>query len=211
MNNRSERRPVKACLPAGRAHKDKEGTRQKRREKVIGERNRLALAYLELAGDKIFQKQSADKKMELVRQALAIGDEMAEQILREHKTSDPRRIASNLGVKVLGGEKGKGAEYQKNKKEITVYRNFHERLLREVKSAQLSEHLIKSLVAHELFHFLEHTQIGEVYRKFKFESWRIGFYARESYIKGLSDVAAQAFTQTLLGLQLSPQVFNYMV
>jgi hypothetical protein len=184
---------------------------QKAREKAISRRNRIALAYLELAEDKTFQKLAEGKKMELVKQALAIGDETAEQILKEHKTSDPRRIASNLGIKVLGGEKGKGAEYQRNKKEITVYRNFHERLLREVKTAQLSEHLIKSLVAHELFHFLEDSDIGEVYKKFKFESWRIGPYARESYIKGLSDVAAQAFTQTLLGLQLSPQVFNYMI
>ncbi|MFA6548712.1 MAG: hypothetical protein WCT39_02100 [Candidatus Margulisiibacteriota bacterium] len=204
MNSRGERRPV-------RARKGKEGERQGRREKTISDRNRIALAYLELAEDRTFQKLPEAKKMELVKQALAIGDETAEQILKEHKTSDPRRIASNLGVKVLGGEKGKGAKYQRNKKEITVYRNFHERLLREVKSAQLSEHLIKSLVAHELFHFLEHSQLGEVYKKFKFESWRIGPYARENYIKGLSDVAAQAFTQTLLGLQLSPQVFNYMI
>src|SRR3989339_1511723 len=171
------------------ARQEKEGARQKKKEKGIGERNRIALAYLELAGDKTFQKLAADKKMELVKQVLVIGDEAARQILAEHKTHDPRRIASNLGVKVLGGEKGQGAQYQKNKKEITVYRNFHERLLREVKSAQLSEHLIKSLVAHELFHFLEDNQIGEVYKRFKFENWRFGPYVRETYIKGLSDVA----------------------
>jgi hypothetical protein len=39
----------------------------------------------------------------------------------------------------------------------------------------------------------------------------LGPFTIERTIKGLSDVAAQAFTQTLLGLEVSPQVFDYLV
>ena len=185
---------------------------------MIEKRNQAALAYLELAGDQVFQKLPEKSKIKLIREVLAIGKKAADQILKEHKTGDPRRIATNRGLKVLGGERQKGkkrgvergAEYQKGKKEITVYRRFNERLIKEVKSSELSDNLIKFMVAHELFHFLEADQLGAVYKRFKFPVWRFGPFACENYIKGLSNVAAQAFTRTLLGLEFSPQVFDYL-
>ena len=179
---------------------------------VIGERNRIALAYMELARDKAFQRLSEEQKMGLVREVLAIGDEVADWVKAEYGTNDPRKIASRLGVKVFGADRGKagGSEYRKEKKEIVIYRDFHEKLLREVKSTELSEHLLKFVVAHELFHHLEMNRIGEVYRRYKFETWRIGPMVGKGYIKGLSNVAARAFTQSLLGLEISPQIFDYL-
>ena len=112
----------------------------------------------------------------------------------------------------LGADRGeaRGAEYRREKKEIVVFRDFHEKLLREVKSTQLSEHLLKFVVAHQLFHHLELNRIGEVYKRYKFETFRFGPFAVQKYIRGLSDVAARAFTQTLLGLEISPRVFDYL-
>jgi hypothetical protein len=66
------------------------------------------------------------------------------------------------------------------------------------------------VVAHELFHHLEVNRIGEVYKRYKFVVWRIGPYVREGNIKGLSNVAAQAFTQSLLGIEISPEIFDYL-
>ena len=179
---------------------------------VIGERNRIALAYIELAKDKTFQKLPEGRKMELIKEALSIGDGVASWVLAEYGTNDPRKIAAKLGVRVFGLERGrsKGAEYRKEKKEIVLYRDYHERLLREVKSQQLSEHLLKFLVAHELFHHFELSRIGEVYKKYKFETWRLGPFSINKHIKGISDVAAHAFTQSLIDLDISPQVFDYL-
>ncbi|MFH1347829.1 MAG: hypothetical protein ABIH22_03975, partial [Candidatus Margulisiibacteriota bacterium] len=141
-----------------------------------------------------------------------IGDEVAGWIVNEHETNDPRKIAAKLGVKIFGEDRGrtKRSEYRKEKQEIVVYRDFHEKLLREVRSSELSEHLLKFVVAHELFHHLEMNRLGEIYKRYKFASWRLGPYIREDHIKGLSNVAAQAFTQSLLGLEISPQVFDYL-
>lgn len=180
--------------------------------RAVSERNRIALAYMELAGDKTFQDLPEEQKSELVQEVLSIGDEVASWILAENGTNDPRKIAARLGVRVFGADRGKakGAEYRKEKKEIVVYRDFHEKLLREVKSSQLSEHLLKFVVAHELFHHLELSRIGEVYKRFTFEAFRFGPIVIRRRIKGLSDVAARAFTQALLGLEISPQVFDYL-
>lgn len=178
----------------------------------LGERNRLALAYLELARDKTFQKLTEEAKLALVKEVLAIGDEVAAWIPTEFGTSDPRKIAAKMGVKVFGEDRSgqKRAEYRHEKKEIIVYRSFHEKLMREVQSSELSENLLKYMVAHELFHHLEINRLGPVYLRYKFPSWKLGPYIREKRINGLSNVAAQAFTQSLLKIDISPQVFDYL-
>ncbi|MBU0672309.1 MAG: hypothetical protein KJ732_04685 [Candidatus Margulisbacteria bacterium] len=192
--------------------KGKKGEEGSKRQRAIGERNRIALAYMELAGDKIFQKLAEENKLNLIKEVLLIGDELAGEIIAEHNTNDPRKIASKLGVKIFGEDRGqaRGSEYRKERKEIVIYRDFHEKLLREVKSPELSDHLLKFVVAHELFHHLEMNRLGEIYKRYKFQTWRLGPYVREGCIKALSDVAAQAFTQSLLGLEISPQVFDYL-
>ena len=179
---------------------------------AIGERNRIVLAYLELARDKVFQKLPEEEKLKLVKEVLLIGDEAASWVVAEYGTNDPRKIAVKMGVKVFGEEKASlnRSEYRREKKEIVVSRKFHEKLLREVESVELSEHLLKLMVAHELFHHLEAERIGEVYKRYKFKAWQLGPFTRENFIRGLSDVAAQAFTQTLLGLEISPNVFDYL-
>lgn len=180
--------------------------------KALNERNRIALAYMELAGDKVFQKLSEEQKLELVQEVLSIGDEVASWLVAENGTNDPRKIASTLGVKVFGVDRGRsrGSEYRREKKEIVVYRDFHEKLLREVRSAELSEHLLKFVVAHQLFHHLEQSRIGEIYKRYKFETFRVGPLVVRKQIRGLSNVAARAFTQSLLRLEISPQVFDYL-
>jgi hypothetical protein len=180
---------------------------------VISERNRVTLAYLELARDKVFQKLSEPEKVKLIKEVLAIGDEAASWAAKEYGTDDPRKIAVKMGLRVFGEDRqgGGASEYRREKKEIVVSRRFHEKLLREVQSKELSEHLLKLVVAQQLFHHLEAERIGEVYKRFKFKVWQLGPYVLEKTIKGLSDVAAQAFTQTLLGLEVSPQVFDYLL
>ena len=184
----------------------------KHKSRSIGERNRIALAFMQLANDKVFAKLSEDQKLKLIKEVIALGDEVASWIMSEYSSNDPRKIASQLGVKIFGEDRGqnKGSEYRKDNSEIVIYRDYHEKLLREVKSPELSDHLLKFMVAHELFHHLEMDRVGEVYKRYKFESWRFGPFVKEVYIKGLSEVAARAFTQTLLGLEISPQVFDYL-
>jgi hypothetical protein len=187
--------------------------KQKKSPAAISDRNRLALAYLELAKDKVFQKLPEEEKNKLIKEVLAIGDEAASWVVAEYGTDDPRKIAVKMGLRIFGEEKKSlnRSEYRREKKEIAISRKFHEKLLREVQSKELSDRLLKLVVAHELFHHLEAERIGEVYKRYKFKTFQMGPLAIEKEVKGLSDVAAQAFTHTLLGLEVSPQVFDYLV
>lgn len=180
---------------------------------AIKERNRIALAYLELAKDKVFQKLPEEEKNRLIREVIAIGDQTAGWVAAEYGTNDPRKIAVKMGLKVYGEEKKSltRSEYRREKKEIVISRKFHEKLLREVQSKELSERLLKLVVAHELFHHLEVERIGEVYKRYKFKTFQLGPLVLQKEVRGLSEVAAQAFTHTLLKLEVSPQVFDYLV
>lgn len=179
----------------------------------IARRNRLALAYLELAGDKTFNSLSQERKNSLLQEVMAIGEEAARQLIQEYRTSDPRKIAGKMGVNIYGEERADlfRSQYRPKKKEIIISRSFHHRLLREVASRELSDRLLKLVVAKELFRHLELDRLGEVYRRYPFVVWQCGPFKREKFVPGLSAVAAQAFTQTLLGLQLTPEVFDYLI
>ena len=181
-------------------------------QQAIGERNRIALAFMELSKDKTFTNLTDEHKLKLVREVLAIGDEVANWVMAEYGSNDPRKVAIKMGVKIFGenGNKGKGTEYRKESKEIIVYRSFHEKLIEKVQAPELSENLLKFLVAHELFHHLEMSRIGEIFKRYKFRVWSMGPFSKEKFIKGLSRVSAHAFTWTLLGLEISPQVFDYL-
>ncbi|MFH1542058.1 MAG: hypothetical protein ABIE84_03090 [bacterium] len=177
------------------------------------EQNKLSLAFQAVSEDKTFKKLADDHKLSLVKESLEIGREIAQWVVSEFKESDPRKIATFLGVKVLGEERGKngrGTMFDRQKKEIVVYRNYHEKLLREIHSPELSHKLLKLLVAVQLFYYLEAERFGEVYRRFKFSSWSIGPYNREKYVRGLSQVAAQAFSVSLLDLELTQPVFEHL-
>ena len=140
---------------------------------AIRERNRIALAYMELARDKNFKKMDEDDRLKLIREVLAIGDETAGWVATEYGNNDPRKIAVKMGLRVFGEEKASlsRSEYRRDRKEIAVSRKFHERLMREVESSELSENLLKFVVAHELFHHLEAERIGEVYKRYRFKAY----------------------------------------
>ena len=188
-------------------------SKPKKTATAISERNRVTLAYLVLARDKVFQQLAEDEKVRLIKEVQAIGDEAAGWVAQEYASDDPRKIAVKMGLRVFGEDRDAGgtSEYRREKKEIVISRKFHEKLLREVQSTELSERLLKLVVAQQLFHHIEAERIGEVYKRFKFKAFQLGPFIREKVIKGLSDVAAQAFTQTLLKLDVSPQVFDYLV
>ena len=181
--------------------------------KSFAKRNRLALAYLSLAKDKMFQKLPEGKKLELVQEVMGLGDEAALMVKTEYQSSDPRKIAVKMGLRVLGEEKGGLAksEYRREKKAIVVSRKFHEKLLQRIQSKELSDRLLKLLVAKELFRHLELERLGEVDKKYRFIYWQWGPLKVDRTIPGLGQVAAQAFTQTLLGLEITPQIFDYLI
>ena len=92
---------------------------------AIKERNRISLAALELARDKNFLKIPSEERIRLISDVLSIGEEIADWASAEFGTTDPRKLAEFLGVKIFGEDKGnlKKSEYRKKQKERLLMRS----------------------------------------------------------------------------------------
>jgi len=189
----------------------------KEKNKVTVEnRNRIALAYLTLARDKKFFKLPEEKRIELIQSALSFGDSVALGIENEFSSTDSRSIAQMMGLKIIGEDGGKNgtllkrSEYRPKTKEIIVFRDSLGQLMREVAAEDLSDRIMKLLIAHEIFHHLEHTRHGATSNRFKVNLWHMGPISYTVKISNVSEVAAHAFAEKLLDIKLTPEVFDYL-
>ena len=176
-------------------------------------RNAMVLAYLELVKDKMFLALPEEDKLRVINEATAIGEEMAGYVNTKYGTNDPRKIAQALGVRVYGSEEGgknQVSVYLENKEEIVIYRRAFEQISKEIGSQELGDKFLKFMVARALFFHLEKKMLGDLRDKFKFRSLKIGPWESRRPLKDIQKVAAQAFVRSLLELEFSPEVFDYL-
>ena len=193
-----------------------EGSKLKGPSISLDNRNRVVMSYLSLSRDRRFLKLTEAQRVDLIGQVLDFGDSIAGEIRGEFGTNDPRVIVEDLGLKVVGEDKGirgnllKRSEYRPGRKEIIIYRDSLNQLMNEVSAEDLSDRLIKLLIAHELFHHLEHVRLGSLQKKFRMLKWKFGPISFHVQIRLVSEVAAHAFAETLLDIKQSPMVFDYL-
>jgi len=183
---------------------------------ALDNRNRFALAYLCLARDAKFLKAPEVERLKLIKSVLSFGDSVARGIVNEFGTNEPREITQKLGLKVVGEDSGslgsllKRSEYRPKRKEIVIYRDSLNKLMKEVAADDLSDRLMKLLIAHELFHFFEHTSYGSIPSRFNVSRWEMGPVSLKAEVPAVKEVAAHAFAETLLGIKQTPLVFDYL-
>jgi hypothetical protein len=189
---------------------------EEKREVPVDDRNRLALAYLSLSRDKMFFRMSEKKRLKLIQSVLSFGDSVARGVENEFGTSDPREITQVLGLQVIGEDRGiqgsmfRRSEYRPRSKEIVIFRDSLKQLMREVATEDLSDRLMKLLIAHELFHHFEHTRFGPISSRFKVKLVGVGPLSFNIKLSPVGEVAAHAFAETLLDIKQSPMVFDYL-
>jgi len=182
----------------------------------LDERNRVVLAYLCLSRDRKFFKVSEAQRLKLIDSLFSFGAQVAEEVKKEFGTDDPRRIVEMMGLKVVGEDRGirgtllKRSEYRPARKEIAIYRDSLNQLMKEVAAEDLSDKLIKLLLSHELFHHIEHTRRLSIPKMFKMTWFKLGPLSLNVKIAATSEVAAHAFAQALLNIEHSPMVFDYL-
>jgi len=189
---------------------------QNKTQNEIKKRNELTLAYIELGSDPVFSKLSFPLQQKYIGEAIKVGEETARWLEDLYQTRDPRKIAQKLKINVRGEASKQGKKFIKSSsdfknKEIIIYRNVIDKLLRVVDKPGFSDKILKILVALELFHYLEQTKVGVVYKQFEFPGLKLGPFESKKYIKGLSRVAAYAFVYNLLELELTSVNFDYLV
>lgn len=165
-------------------------------------------------------KFTEEQKSEYIRKANACGRQWAEWVADQYKTRNPKVLAEKMGIKVkepkmpTGGGVVLFAQYIQPD-EITIFTDCVERasqLEQECRCLLLKpENLMNILLAHELFHAVEEQHQKEIYtRTEKVELWRKPF-SNQSCIVCLSEIAAMAFAEKLLKLEVSPYMLDVLL
>jgi len=177
------------------------------------------MGYVELMRDTIFEKIPKERRLELINYAIETGQNTARNIAKEYGTKNVISIAKKLGVEVvyspnenvIGGIK-KRADYLMKPPTIIVYKESISEILHLTKHQPFrtlkKEEIVAAHIAHELFHHIERTRIGQVSQRFKVDIVKLGPFRIRSGIRSLSEIAAHSFAKAMLNLPYSPKIFD---
>ena len=180
------------------------------------------LGLMQLQSDPQFPRIEAGRRDALVEAALADGRFLAAEV-RGNLGANPAFIATNCGVPVTDSEDEAGfgsvvvfAEYATRPPAITLYGPAIRRL--DAKIAGQGAIALPGIVgtrsivlAHELYHHFDSTRSVPMSRRHRVNIFRLGSWAWTSGLTSLTEIAAGAFAQELLGLSFHPKILDFLL
>lgn len=181
-----------------------------------------SLAGQLLATDPLYRRVRPEQRRAAIDFGLAAGQSAARKLATERGISEPFAMAEALGVAIsftgrqaCVGSQVHYSEYSCRKTSITIYRQAMD----EVNTA-IGEHGLEAElgvgditpihVAHELYHHIEFHSKPAPTAGFRVTTFAAGPISLNSGLMSLSEVAANAFAQELLGLRLFPAVLEFI-
>jgi hypothetical protein len=184
----------------------------------------MALGLLELDRDRNAARLPPERREGLVDVALEAGIEAARGLRERYGELDPAGLARRLGAAIeeSDGEGGFGgvtvfADYTPRPPRVRLYRRAIDDLDRRLDAYPDADLLSKSgtrlvFVAHELFHHLETLQpASTLSRLHRVPVLAIGPVTLTGQLRSLSEIAAGAFAQSLLGLRHHPKLLERLL
>ena len=181
-----------------------------------------ALGLLQLREDLLYARIPVERRAALVAAALEDGHSLADWA-RDRRGRDPGSIAARCGVPVIHsqddaniGSKIVYAEYVTRSPSITLYLPAIRRLDRLVSEQGAQARLgidrtAPVFLAHELYHHFDCTRGGATLsRLHRIRLFGIGPWNWTSGLSSLSEIAAGAFAQRLLGLSFHPKLLDFL-
>ncbi|MBI3530062.1 MAG: hypothetical protein HY067_19110 [Betaproteobacteria bacterium] len=182
-----------------------------------------ALGLLQLREDPQYRRIPIERRAALVETALEDGRSLADRT-RDLWGSDPMNIAARCNVPVIHSENEAGfgstivhAEYRTRSPSITLYLPAIRRLDRLVSEQGAQDRLgihrtAPVFLAHELYHHFDCTHgSAPLSRRHRVRLFSIGPWSWTSGLSSLSEIAAGAFAQRLLGLSFHPKLLDLLL
>ena len=181
-----------------------------------------ALAVMELQRDLLFHRIPKENIRQYVEIPIAVGRENAEKLhnrpISELCEEKQIKIRLSDGAQGMAGMTFRASiTYSGNGAELTLFKNAIDDLMINANVYLLPEDRFTSqsardmLIAHELFHFLEFSDIGDTAnRTEKVEIQKLFGRRRFANIMRCGEVGAHAFAKELLGLPFFPNLTDYL-
>lgn len=167
------------------------------------------------------RKFDGEQKTKYICKANICGSEEAKKVKKDYPGKPVLDITKELGVKVkkpktpVGGGHVLFAQYAESG-EITIFMDCIEKAETLIREEKLERYLsgldlFEVLLAHELFHVIEHRRRKQIYTQTeKVELWRRPF-SNKSRILCLSEMAAMAFAKEMMGINYSPYILDVLL
>ena len=170
-------------------------------------------------------KVDIENQQDMISKAIACGEAYAKQIWDTYKTRNPKVIAEKLKIDIaykdepMGDKRVLYAQFiPENKIEIMLHpQQVYKELLttlddKEVKDLPKIEEIEKTIIAHEIFHFLEEQNETTIYTRVnKIKLWKVWKFEQKSTIRAVGEIAAMSFAKTIVGAKYSPFTLDFLL
>lgn len=165
-----------------------------------------------------------DHRTEMIAKAMACGKQYAQRIILEYGCADVRKIAEECKLVIeyqdvsMTGKRVMFACYNPPQ-HITIMKEPARQAVQlvsgeapELVELFTQDGIIDTILAHEIFHFIEDKYEKEIYtRTKKILLWNFLGYKNYSTIRTLGEIGAMAFAQELNGLNYSPFILDVLL
>lgn len=173
-----------------------------------------------LSNDPLYERYSDEQRREIIALAAGVGQKYADEVLALGGDLDDvlghYDIAYDEQSKPLSADRVVFAQYVEPNA-VTVFTDTLDKYQR-YSECQDNEHdmsrdaVREVLIAHELFHYLEHRDERSIVTKnYKTTTHRAGPLRLRSRVAAMSEIAAMSFAKGWLGLDYSPNVYDVLL
>lgn len=168
----------------------------------------------ELKRDVLYRKIPESDRLRICDMAWERGAGEAARILEAHPDQSIRQIAEAAGMQVVFAEEDKVngnrrtfGEYSPNEQQMVLYLGA---IRKWAECYELTEEEAAELVmAHEFYHYMEHTKIGLTSELYQVPTWKIGKWVLvKSGIRALSEIGAHGFSRTYIEQRWRRRAWN---
>jgi hypothetical protein len=166
-----------------------------------------------------------EKKREMIRKAIACGENCADRVVRETGESSPSSIVRQLGLEVMEndypmtGNRKVFAQFTPPKK-IEIFKDplkRYETFLARASEQQASlliplQEIYNLVLGHEIYHYIEECNAGTIYsRAEKYTLWRFFGFHYDTTVNALGEMAGMAFSRKLNHVAYSPFLLDVLL
>lgn len=167
----------------------------------------------------ILKNKVADKDKEaMIEQAIRCGEETAVWAIKEFGTSDPWEMAKKLKLKVEFTDRGQIADRvlfalftPPDRVEIMTEPIEHLGGESGLDGLITKEEIIRLILGHEIFHYLEDEIEGIYTRNEKIILWNFLGYKNKSTLRALSEIGGMYFSRKINEISYSPFALDILL
>jgi len=172
-----------------------------------------------ISRDPIAGKIPTSEINEIIESSIKCGTDEATKLLNKYKTQSPTEISKELNLNLKLEDEQDTMDFIyfglfESPRDITIYTSNIKKatnILEEIKANYFKSNFIDIVLAHEIFHYIEHHDRNLYSNTRQINLWSLGkLYTHKSTLICTGEIAGMSFAKTLLSLDFYPTILDYI-